>query len=46
MKGDSDEHPLYNLVGILDDEEAERVRERVKEFRDGVSEEIDSFRSG
>lgn len=46
MKGDSDENPLYDLVGILDDEEAEHVRERVGEFRDSVSEEIDSFRSG
>lgn len=38
--GNGDEHPLYSIVGVLDDEEAERVRRRVKEFRDNVSEEM------
>jgi len=30
------EHPLRDLVGLLDDEEVERVRERSQAFREGV----------
>jgi predicted CopG family antitoxin len=29
-------HPLYDLVGTLDDEEARRVREAAAAFRDSV----------
>ena len=32
----SGEHPLYRLVGALDESEAERVRELAAEFRGSV----------
>ncbi|WP_336001199.1 antitoxin VapB family protein [Halorientalis halophila] len=32
----NDEHPLYDLVGALDDEEAETLRERSRSFRSDV----------
>lgn len=35
------EHPLYDLVGTLDDGEAERVRSRTTAFRDSVDEQMD-----
>jgi hypothetical protein len=38
--GDGDEHPLYGIVGMLDEKEAERVRRRCEEFREDFSEEI------
>ncbi len=38
------EHPLYEVVGILDDAEAERVRERTEEFREGVDRDMDRHR--
>jgi predicted CopG family antitoxin len=38
--GDAD-HPLYELVGTLDDDEADRVRERAQEFRAQLDEEMD-----
>ena len=31
-----DEHPLYELVGLLDGEEVETLRGRSAEFRDAV----------
>lgn len=37
-------HPLYGLVGMLNDEEAEEVRDRVGEFREDVSEEMEATR--
>jgi len=37
---EGNEHPLYELVGMLDEEEAERVRSRCEGFRDDVSEEV------
>lgn len=36
-----DDHPLTGLVGLLDDEEAERVRERSRSFRESVDERMD-----
>ncbi len=35
---DRGDHPLYELVGTLDDEEVERIRERTEEFRRSVDE--------
>lgn len=35
------EHPLYDLVGILDDEQADRLREKSAEFRDNVDERME-----
>lgn len=32
------EHPLYDLVGTLDDDAVEAVRERAAEFRESVDE--------
>jgi len=42
VRRDEETHPLYGLVGMLDDEEAEEVRERVEEFREDVSEEMEA----
>lgn len=36
----SGEHPLYGLVGTLDTDEAEAVRERVAGFRASVDEDV------
>ncbi|MFW5920075.1 MAG: antitoxin VapB family protein [Halanaeroarchaeum sp.] len=36
LLGGDDDHPLFDLVGLLDDEAAERVRERAEEFRESV----------
>ena len=36
----SGEHPLYGLIGTLDESEAEEVRERVAEFRASVDEDV------
>lgn len=34
----SGDHPLYGLVGVLDEDEAGRVRERAAAFRESVDE--------
>jgi predicted CopG family antitoxin len=34
------DHPLYGLVGVLDEEGAERVRERSDRFRESVDERL------
>lgn len=39
----SEEHPLYDLVGILDADEAERVRERAAKFREQFDEEMERY---
>ena len=36
----SEEHPLYDLVGVLEDEEVEELRSRSKTFRDQVDEQL------
>lgn len=33
--------PLYELVGLLDEDEAEHLRERSREFREGFDERVD-----
>lgn len=38
-----DEHPLEALSGILDDAEAERLRERSRQFRENVDEDMDRY---
>ncbi|MFB6308310.1 MAG: antitoxin VapB family protein [Haloarculaceae archaeon] len=35
------EHPLYRLVGTLDESDAERVRERAERFREEMDEGMD-----
>lgn len=35
------EHPLYDLVGLLDDEEAERLRDHADRFREQFDEDMD-----
>lgn len=35
-----EDHPLYDLVGLLPDEDVERVRERADEFRASVDERM------
>ena len=40
LLGGDDEHPLFDLVGLLDDAEAERVRERAGEFRENVDDRV------
>ncbi len=39
-----DEHPLYGLVDILNDEETEKVKEEVNEFRSDISDEMEATR--
>lgn len=39
---DRGDHPLYDLVGTLDTDEADRVRERAEEFRKSVDEGMES----
>ncbi|USZ67179.1 antitoxin VapB family protein [Halorussus salilacus] len=34
------DHPLYDLVGMLDDEDAERLRDRTERFRERVEEDM------
>jgi len=36
------DHPLYGLVGTLDEEEVERVRERSTRFRESVDDRMGS----
>lgn len=40
LAAERDEHPLYGLVGLLDDEEAERVREGAEKFRESLDEDM------
>lgn len=35
-------HPLYDLVGLLDETEAERARERSRVFREDVDTRLDA----
>ncbi|WP_424017008.1 antitoxin VapB family protein [Halorientalis pallida] len=35
-----DEHPLYGLVGLLDDDEVETVREHSRSFRSDVDDRL------
>jgi len=44
VRRDEEPYPLYGLVGMLDDEKAEEVRERIEEFRTDVSEEMEETR--
>lgn len=37
------DHPLYDLVGMLDDEEAEQLRDRVDEFREEFDEDVNRY---
>lgn len=37
----SDRHPLYELVGLLDDEEITRLKERSATFRTDVEERME-----
>ena len=37
------DHPLYDLVGTLDDEEAERLRDRADEFREQFDEDMNRY---
>jgi predicted CopG family antitoxin len=34
-------HPLYDLVGLVDDEEAAEIRERAGSFRESVEERME-----
>ncbi|QSG09151.1 antitoxin VapB family protein [Halapricum desulfuricans] len=38
----NDEHPLYGLVGLLAEDEADRLRERSRAFREEVDSRMDS----
>lgn len=40
LLGGDDAHSLLDLVGLLDDEEADRVRERMREFRENVDDRM------
>lgn len=35
------DHPLYGLVGVLDEGDVERARERSKRFRESVDERME-----
>lgn len=43
LDAERDEHPLDRLEGLLDDDEAERVRERMAEFRTNLDEDMDRY---
>lgn len=43
MAADEGEHPLYELVGTLDEEEAERLREETKRFRDRFDDDLNRY---
>jgi len=34
------EHPLYDLVGLADDDEVERLRDRANHFREQVDDDL------
>jgi len=36
-----DEHPLYGLVGLAEDDEIERIREKSQSFREAVDDRMD-----
>lgn len=40
---DSEDHPLRQLEGLLDDEEATEVRERMEEFRESLDDQMDRY---
>ena len=40
LLGGDDTHSLLDLVGLLDEEEADRVRERMREFRENVDDRM------
>lgn len=35
-----DEHPLYDIVGLLDEEDVKTLRDRSDEFRDDVDDRL------
>lgn len=37
------EHPLYDLVGVLDEEDAGRVRERAQGFRERMNQDMERY---
>ncbi|QSG12120.1 RHH/copG family antitoxin [Halapricum desulfuricans] len=39
-----DEHPLYGLVGLLAEDEADRLRERSRAFREEANASVPSMR--
>jgi predicted CopG family antitoxin len=40
---DRDEHPLDRLEGLLDKDEAENVRERMRDFRSSLDDDMDRY---
>lgn len=43
LAAEEDEHPLRRLEGTLDEEEAERARERMEEFRESLDEQMERY---
>lgn len=39
---EEDEHPLYGLVGLADDDEVTQIRARSQSFREDVDERMDT----
>jgi len=39
---DEEDHPLYELVGLADDDEVARIRAASRSFRDDVDERLDT----
>lgn len=40
MGSQEGEHPLYDLVGLVDDQEAQRIRNRSNQFREQFDEDM------
>jgi len=43
MGSQEGEHPLYDLVGLADEEEAERIRNRASRFREQFDEDMSRY---
>ncbi|GAB3685462.1 hypothetical protein GCM10028857_16000 [Salinarchaeum chitinilyticum] len=43
LAAEQNEHPLDRLEGLLAEDEAERVRERMEEFRTNLDEDMDRY---
>jgi predicted CopG family antitoxin len=43
LEKDSEDHPLRRLEGLLDEEEATEVRERMEDFRESLDDQMDRY---
>jgi len=43
LKGNEEEHSLYGMIGMLDEDEAAQVREKAAAFRESANEQMDRY---